>query len=97
MGFVDGTDFIISKKRNLENYISSTALNRLVPNSNLNHNDWSNVKKMCAVHQLAGRLGGRGVADRHFKNLTFDELRSSFFDGNEDEFINIHTLAVSKL
>jgi putative ATP-dependent endonuclease of OLD family len=97
LGFVDGTDFIISKKRNLENYISSTALNRLVPNSNTNHNDWSNVKQLCARHQLAGRLGGRGVADRHFKNLTFAELRTTFFDGNEDEFINIHTLASSKL
>ena len=97
LGFVDGTDFIISKKRNLENYISSTALNRLVPNSNTNHDDWSNVKQLCARHQLAGRLGGRGVADRHFKNLTFAELRTTFFDGNEDEFINIHTLAISKL
>lgn len=97
LGFVDNTDFIILKKRNLENYISSTALNRLVPNSNTNHDDWTNVKQLCARHQLAGRLGGRGVADRHFKNLTFAELRTTFFDGNDDEFINIHTLAVSKL
>lgn len=97
LGFVEGTDFIISKKRNLENYISSTALNRLVPNSNINHDDWSNVKQLCARHHLAGSLGGRGVVDRHFKNLTFGELRTTFFDGNEDEFINIHTLAVSKL
>lgn len=97
LGFVEGTDFIISKKRNLENYISPAALNRLVPNSNLNHDDWSNVKQLCGKHQLAGRLGGRGVADRHFKNLTFDELRSTFFDGNEDEFLNIYTLAKSKL
>ncbi|CAM1340935.1 ATP-dependent nuclease [Tenacibaculum amylolyticum] len=97
LGFVDGTDFIISKKRNLENYISPAALNRLVPNSNLHYDDWSNVKQLCGKHQLAGRLGGRGVADRHFKNLTFDELRSTFFDGNEDEFLNIYTLANSKL
>lgn len=97
LGFTDGTDFIISKKRNLENYISSAALNRLVPNSNLNHNDWSNVKQLCAQHQMAGRLGGRKVAEKHFTNLTFDELRSTFYDGNEDEFINIHTTASSKL
>ena len=97
MEFVDGTDFIISKKRNLENYISSTALNRLVPNSNLNYNDWSNVKQLCAKHRLAGRLGGKKVVDRHFQNLTFAELRTTFFDGNEDEFINIHRLASSKL
>lgn len=97
LGFTENADFIISKKRNLENYISSDALNRLVPDSNLNHNDWTNVKKVCASHQLAGRLGGRGVANRHFRNLTFDELRSTFFDGNEDEFINIHTLIVQKL
>lgn len=97
LGFVEGSDFIISKKRNLENYISSDALNRLVPNSNLNHDDWSNVKQLCAGHQLAGTLGGRSVTKRHFGNLTFDELRSTFFDGNEDEFIKLHELVISKL
>jgi predicted ATP-dependent endonuclease of OLD family len=97
LGFIDRTDFVISKKRNLENYISPDALNRLVPNSNLNHDDWSNVKQMCARHQLAGRLGGRGVADRYFRNLTFDELRSTFFDGHEDEFLMIYELAMLKL
>jgi predicted ATP-dependent endonuclease of OLD family len=97
LGFTDGQDFVISKKRNLENYISPAAINRLVPNSNLNHDDWSNVKQLCARHPMAGRLGGRKIAERHFTNLTFAELRSTFYDGNEDEFINIHTLACSKL
>jgi hypothetical protein len=97
LGFVDGRDFIISKKRNLENYISPAATNRLVPNSNLNYDDWSNVKQLCARHPMSGRLGGRKIAERHFTNLTFDELRSTFYDGNEDEFINVYVLASSKL
>jgi hypothetical protein len=52
---------------------------------------------MCAKHQLAGKLGGRGVADKHFKNLNFEELRSTFFDGTEDEFLQIYELVKSKL
>ncbi len=97
LGFKDGQDFIISKKRNLENYISPAAVNRLVPNSDLIFDDWSNVKQLCAQHQMAGKLGGRKIAERHFTSLSFDELRSTFYDGKEDEFINIHALACSKL
>jgi putative ATP-dependent endonuclease of the OLD family len=97
LGFVEGTDFQISKKRNLENYISPAALNRLVPDSNFVHDDWTNVKKISASHPMAGRLGGRGIADRHFKNLTFEELRSTFFNGDEDEFIMLYELAKQKL
>lgn len=97
MGFSEGKDFIISKKRNIENYIPSSALNRLVPGANLNYGDFDNVKQICKRHKFAGRLGGSNVTNKHFKNLTFEEIRSSFYDGLEDEFLNIYEIIKRKL
>ena len=40
---------------------------------------------------LAGRLGGKGVCDRHFCNLTYDLLKKTFCpDGGRDEFLDIY-------
>ncbi len=86
-GLQENVQFRVSKKRNLENYIPDSVLNRIVNGAALNYGDYDNVKQICGQHALAGQLGGRGVADRHFTKLTFGELRSTFFDGNEDEFI----------
>jgi len=97
MGFVEGEDFFISKKRNIENYISADALNRLIPGANLNYGDWDNVKQICGQHNLAGRLGGKSVTSKHFKNLTFDEIRSTFFINDEDEFLNVYGKLRDKL
>lgn len=97
MGFTENVDFIISKKRNIENYIPPIALNRLVPVANLNYSDFDNVKKICGTHENAGKLGGKGVADKHFTKLTFNELRLTFFDGTSDEFLNIYNRLIEKL
>lgn len=40
---------------------------------------------------MSGRLGGKGVCDRHFLKLTFPLLRKSFCpDGEHDEFLDIY-------
>lgn len=91
-GFQDGVNFRISKKRNLENYISAAALNRIVAGAEMAYGDWDNVKDICARHPRNGDLGGRKVCERHFTKLTFAEIRSTFFDGNEDEFILTHQI-----
>lgn len=91
-GFQDGVNFRISKKRNLENYISAAALNRIVAGAAMAYGDWDNVKEICARHPRNGDLGGRKVCERHFTKLTFAEIRSTFFDGNEDEFILTHQI-----
>lgn len=97
LGFVEGVDFRVTKKRMLENYIPPLALNRIVENANITYGDFDHVKKLCAKHPLAGRLGGNGVAERHFQKLTFDEIKSTFFDGTEDEFLIVYDLIVSKI
>lgn len=97
MGFIENEDFFISKKRNLENYILPDALNRIAPGAELNYNDWDNVKQICKRHSLAGKLGGKNVVDKHFQKLTFEELRLAFFDGEEDEFLNIYNKLKEKL
>jgi len=97
LGLTENEDFIISKKRNIENYIPASALNRIVPEAKLSYGDWDNVKHICGSHPLAGRLGGKGVAKKHFKNLTFDDLRSSFSNGELDEFLNVYFKLLEKL
>jgi putative ATP-dependent endonuclease of the OLD family len=91
-GFQEGVHFRISKKRNLENYISAAALNRIVAGAAMAYGDWDNIKDICARHPRNGDLGGRKVCERHFTKLTFAEIRSTFFDGNEDEFILTHQI-----
>ena len=94
-GFVEGTNFSITRKRMLENYIPASALNRLVPGGGLNYGDWEHVKTICKAHPQAGRLGGKNVSERHFSNLTFTELKSSFdCPVRGDEFIEIYNKVV---
>lgn len=97
LNFVEGADFLVTKKRMLENYIPPSALNRIVENANITYGDFDHVKNICATHPLAGYLGGRGVVERHFKKLTFDEIKSTFFDGTEDEFLIVYNLIMSKM
>ncbi|MGR3174439.1 MAG: AAA family ATPase [Candidatus Scalindua sp.] len=95
-GFVEKADFLVSRKRTLENYIPCDALNRIVPDANIEYGDFDDVKQLCRTHQMAGRLGGRNVAERHFDKLTFEELNASYqFDGG-NEFIDIYNAVNNK-
>lgn len=96
-GFIENEDFLVTAKRELENYIPYSALNRLVPGCDIEYGDWDDVKKICKTNSFAGQLGGKNVSSRHFTSLTFDEIRSTFFNGNEDEFLNIYKILTSKL
>jgi len=86
-GFVHNVNFLVSKKRAIENYIHPAALNRIVPGAGIAYGDWDDVKDICKLHPQNGLLGGKKVVARHFSKLTFDELRNAFFDGHEDEFL----------
>jgi predicted ATP-dependent endonuclease of OLD family len=97
---VEGTDFQITKKRLLENYIHPTAIERLVPGCNLAYGDFDHAKNLCKSHPdsvIRGRLGGKGVAEKHYPSLTFDELKMTWDDGNEDEFMTLYQVMVDKL
>ncbi len=99
-GLTENTDFIITKKRLLENYIHPNALERLVPGSNLAYGDFEHAKNLCKSHpnsNIRARLGGKSVAEKHYPNLTFDELKMTWDDGNEDEFMILYQIMVDKL
>jgi predicted ATP-dependent endonuclease of OLD family len=99
-GLTNGTDFAISQKRLLENYIHPTALERLVPGSLITYTDFDHAKNFCKNYPdsgISGHLGGSKVAEHHYCSLTFDELRMTWFDGTNDEFINLYTTIIAKL
>lgn len=97
LGFVEGRDFLVSQKRELENYIPCDALNRLVPEAKLSYGDYDDVKKICKVNAFAGKLGGGNVLEKYFESLNYADVKKAFFDGNEDEFLKIYTLIKAKL
>ncbi len=99
-GLVENDDFSITKKRLLENYIHPTAINRLVPGCTINYGDFDHAKNICKSYPDSGiraNIGGSKVVERHYRNLTFDELRMTWFDGTTDEFIQIYELVRNKL
>jgi len=92
LGFAENVHFSVTRKRMLENYIPCHALNRLVHGANLNYGDWEHVKNICKQHPLAGDLGGKSVAERHFRKLSFNELKQTYHPPSdvEDEFIQLY-------
>jgi len=97
LGFVEGENFIITKKRELENYIPFQALNNLCPNANLEYGDYDDVKDLCLKNNEKESLGKDKVLKEHFRKLNFEQIRSTFFDGNEDEFLILYELIRGKL
>jgi hypothetical protein len=56
------------------------------------------VKNLCKSHSEAGKLGGKNVAEKHFCQQTFEELREAFkqADGT-DEFQALLARIASKV
>jgi len=99
-GLILGTDFLITKKRLLENYIHPSALHRLVPGSTINYTDFDHAKNLCKDYPdsvIRANLGGSKVAEKHYGNLTHAELKLTWFDGNTDEFLELYNIIVAKL
>lgn len=96
LDFQDGADFLLSRRRTLENYISCDALNRLVTGAELEYGAFDDVKDICRRHPLAGRLGGKNVVSRHFSSLVIEDLQGTFCDGGHDEFLALYELVVQK-
>ncbi|WP_445454217.1 ATP-dependent nuclease [Flavobacterium sp. 25HG05S-40] len=99
-GLTLGTDFLITKKRLLENYIHPSALHRLVPGSTITYTDFDHAKNLCKDFPdsvIRAHLGGGKVAEKHYGNLTFAELKLTWFDGNTDEFLDLYNIIAAKL
>ena len=66
----------------------------------MTYGDFEHAKNLCKSHtdsRIAGRLGGAKVAVKHYPNLTFDELKMTWDDGTEDEFLKLYEIITSKL
>ncbi|MDJ1466959.1 ATP-dependent nuclease [Xanthocytophaga flava] len=97
---IEGQDFLVSRKRSLENYIHHTALKRLVPKSQLSYGDFDHVKNLCKAYPddiVRGLIGGKNVTEKHFCSLNFDEVRMTWNGEDGDEFLHIYSIIVNKL
>jgi putative ATP-dependent endonuclease of the OLD family len=84
----------------LENYIHPRVLERLVPGSVITYTDFMDAKRFCKAYPDGGiraSLGGGNVAERHYQNLTFDDIRLTWLDGTDDEFIDLYDKILAKL
>jgi predicted ATP-binding protein involved in virulence len=97
LGFEVDVDYRVTKKRELENYIAPSAIERLVPGCGLTFGDWDDVKELAKNNSFAVSLGGKKISRKLFHQLLFDDLREAYFVGGTDEFVELHTAVCLKL
>lgn len=86
LGLIEGQNFYVSEKRELENYIPDDALSR-ISGCAVTYGDFDDVKEICKAHPDAGTLGGKRVARRYFTKMALEDLRNSYRLGDgADEF-----------
>ena len=96
-GFVDGADFLLTKKRELENYIPCEVLDRIVPDANIEYDDFDDVRKICRENEMVEELGGKNVVEKYFDQMSFEELRASYEYGEGNEFVDLFNSVSGKL
>jgi len=99
-GLTLNDDYKISKKRNLENYIHPTALERIVPGTTFTYGDFEHAKNICGQYPDSGlraSIGGFDVVERHYQKLTFADLQLTWRVGNDDEFLELYNTINAKL
>ncbi|MBP5368393.1 MAG: AAA family ATPase [Bacteroidales bacterium] len=87
------SDYHILKKLEIENYIPCRYFQELPEPIRITYGDWDDVKAICKRHPLSVRLGGKKVCEKHFHNLSFTQLRSTFCPtgkDTDDEFLEIY-------
>lgn len=90
-GFIEGENFSVTRKREIENYMHPQALERLAPGCGISFTDWCDVKGKAKENDMRVALGGKKIANKHFESLSFEELLSTFNPtGNDDEFVNLY-------
>ena len=100
LGYQDDQCAVL-KKREIECYIPDSYFVGLTPPiKDLQYGDYDDVKALCKAHAMSIQLGGKKVCDKHFTNLSFEQLRSTFCpSGNdtEDEFLVIFNKILAKI
>lgn len=99
---LESDDYVFSKKRTLENYISATVIKRILGRDDIDYSDWCDTLKVLSEAENV-RYAGRNASKvdfikYYFSKLSNDEVLNAFQDeeGN-DEFIEIYNLLVSKI
>lgn len=99
-GLTPDIHFHISKKRLIENYIHPSFLMSLIPDAVLSYSDFDHVKNICCKYPdetIRGKLGGKKVCDRHYCKQSFDDLKLSWCDGVNDEFVELYNKVRTQL
>lgn len=91
LGLTEIDDFWVLRKRALENYLDQHALERLIPGIQIQFDDYTAMKPLCAQHLSQVALGGKKVVEKHFRSQTFQEVERTFrTPEGDDEFIKIY-------
>lgn len=98
LGLAETDDFWVLRKRALENYLDQQALERLIPRLQIQFDDYTRMKPLCAQHASQVALGGKKVVEKHFCSQTIEEIERSFrTPEGDDEFIKIYERVCSKI
>lgn len=81
----------VTARREIECYIHPDYFRRLTTPIEIEFGEWDDVKNICKNHRFHIPLGGLKVCAKHFRNLTYEDLRKTFCpDGEHDEFLEIY-------
>ena len=92
--------FHITKKRLIENYIHPSFLMNLIPEAQLSYSDFDHVKNICCKYPdeiIRAKLGGKKVCDKHYCKQTYIDLKLSWSDGVNDEFLELFSKVTAHL
>jgi len=90
-GFIEGSEFSVSRKREIENYMLPSALERIIPDCSISFTDWCDVKKVAKDNPKMRVLGASKIASKHFTSLTYADLKATFDPtGEDDEFLELY-------
>lgn len=79
--------YILTRKREIENYIPCSYFTNKYPNLKIFYGDWDDMKKIGSEY----KLGGKYICEKHFHNLTYEQLQETFNPSEmDDEFMEIY-------
>lgn len=98
LGYVENTDFQVTRKREIENYIPPIYFSDYYNPISISYGDWDDVKDISKKHSETIRLGGKKICEKHFRFLRYDHLQMTFNPSNSnDEFLQIYNKLISKI
>ena len=98
----EGRDFLVSRKRCIENYMPCAFLNAQIPNAALSYGDFDQVKDLWrnqTDQRIVVALGGKkGPASKYFSRMTLADIEDGFrMPDRTDEFMILYHAVKAKL